>query len=374
MATVVPLPTCIINPLARSDSISIEKPENYGSIDDSKEHKKDILAGGKVVELGRDLTLFHTVSLAVGQIIGSGIFISPNVIIKNTGSMGISLIIWTLGGLLSLCGALCFGELGALYPKSGGECQYIRITYGRMAAFVNLWVLMIVYAMGAAVIALTFATYFLSLFVEDSYPQFELMKKIVAAIAVVTVIGICIYGTKLGVWIQNGFTIMKVLALIFLVVLGIVYLSKGHTENISSGFTGSNLDVGDWSGAMLSSLWAYNGWTCINIIASEVKEPKKNLPRALTITGLSVTVTYVIVNLAYHALLSTDELIKSQSIAVFAGEKFFSEYGPGAVIFARYFFAISVALSTFGALLATVLSGSRYMLMALLKTKFPMLR
>lgn len=366
----------IENPVARLDSLQnkLVRSESYGSINkdleamtsfvgtpafyaepSSSEEMKPI----KVADLEKTLTLFHTVSIAVGQIIGSGIFISPNVIIKGVGSMGISLIIWALGGLLSLCGALCFAELGAICPKTGGEYQYIKMTYGRMVAFSNLWVLLIVNSMAPAVISLTFSTYFLSLFIDPHYEHFEIIKKVVAAVALLVVVSICMYGTKAGVWVQNGFTITKFLALIFLVSLALAYLFRGHTENISSGFEGSNLNVSEWSGALLSSLWAYNGWTHISIVASEVKNPKKNLPRALVITGIVVLITYVVINLAYHTLLSPKDLIASESIAVHAGERFFAGYGEAAVLFGRYFFATSVALSTFGALMSITISASR---------------
>ncbi|XP_063691607.1 cystine/glutamate transporter-like [Bolinopsis microptera] len=356
----------IANPAVVANFNGLERQGSYGSI------KTDFEGNGvksfaletshveiAVPDLERTLTLFHTVSIAVGQIIGSGIFISPNVILKGVGSMGLSLIIWTLGGLLSLCGALCFGELGAICPKAGGEYQYIKMTYGRMASFANLWVLLIVNSMAVAVISLTFSTYFLSLFMDPGYAHFEFIKKVVSALAILTVVSICMYGTKAGVWVQNGFTITKFVALIFLVFLAIAYLCQGHTENITAGFKGSNLNVSEWSGALLTSLWAYNGWNHISIVASEVKNPEKNVPRALVTSMVLVTITYIIINLAYHTLLSPADLIRSESIAVYAGEKFFAEYSEGWLTFARYFFGASVAISTFGALLSITLSSSR---------------
>jgi len=360
----------IIEPIANPAAVTngLERKGSYGSINTDMEGNKPVgtelssfssSVGITVPELDRSLTLLHTVSIAVGQIIGSGIFISPNVIIKGVGSMGLSLIIWTVGGLLSLCGALCFGELGAICPKAGGEYQYVKLTYGRMASFANLWILLIVNSMAVAVISLTFSTYFLSLFMDPSYSHFETIKKVVAAVAILTVVSICMYGTKAGVWVQNGFTITKFLALLFLVCLAIAYLYQGHTENITAGFQGSNMDVSEWSGALLTSLWAYNGWNHISIVASEVKNPEKNVPRALVISMVLVTFTYIIINLAYHTLLSPIDLIRSESIAVEAGEIFFAEYSEGTLKFARYFFATSVAVSTFGALLSITLSSSR---------------
>ncbi|KAL5272469.1 hypothetical protein ACHWQZ_G000616 [Mnemiopsis leidyi] len=355
----------IANPAAENESsaATLERKGSYGSINNDLEGKNSATESSsmslKVPELEKTLTLFHTVSIAVGQIIGSGIFISPNVIIKGVGSMGLSLIIWTVGGLLSLCGALCFGELGAICPKAGGEYQYIKMTYGRMASFANLWNLIIVNSMAVAVISLTFSTYFLSLFMDPSHSHFETLKKVLAAFAILTVVSICMYGTKAGVWVQNVFTITKFLALLFLVSLAVAYLCQGHTENITSGFEGSNMDVSKWSGALLTSLWAYNGWNHISIVASEVKNPEKNVPRALVISMVLVTCTYIVINLAYHTLLSPYDLIRSESIAVHAGEMFFAEYSQGTLTFARYFFATSVAVSTFGALLSITLSSSR---------------
>jgi len=344
----------------------LERKGSYGSINSDIEGGKldteespSSSAAIAVPELEKSLTLFHTVSIAVGQIIGSGIFISPNVIIKGVGSMGLSLIIWTVGGLLSLCGALCFGELGAICPKAGGEYQYIKMTYGRMASFANLWVLLIVNSMAVAVISLTFSTYLLSLFMDPTQAHFGIIKKIIAAVAILTVVSICMYGTKAGVRVQNGFTVTKFVALIFLVCLAVTYLRQGHTENITAGFQNSNMDVSEWSGALLTSLWAYNGWNHISIVASEVKNPEKNVPRALVTSMVLVTCTYIIINLAYHTLLSPLELIRSESIAVHAGEVFFAEYSEGTLVFARYFFATSVAVSTFGALLSITLSSSR---------------
>lgn len=361
----------IANPVipAVFDKPSSRKMEVVNINSDIEDHSEDAIQKDKDLmeatqegsegQLTKSMSLFHTVALAVGGIIGSGIFVSPNLVVQKTGSMGVSLLVWTFAGAFTTLGALCFGELGAMYPKSGGEYQYLRLAYGKLTSFANLWILLIVNSMGCAAMALTFATYLLTLFVDDTYPHIDIIKKVIALCALVLVTSLCIYGTEIGLWVQSIFTVLKVGALLFLVTLAFSYLVRGKFENLMSGFSGTDWNVSSWSEAALSAVWAYNGWTCINIVASEVKNPKKNLPRALYITGILITVIYVVVNVAYHTIMSTEELKQSQSIAVVAAKRFFAPYGPQAVTFGKYFFAVSVAISTFGSLLATILYASR---------------
>jgi len=185
------------------------------------------------------------------------------------------------------------------------------------------------------------------------------------------IIVLCLYSTKYSLYVVNTFTVLKLGALLMIIVLGAATLCQGNFENIKPGFEGTNMDVGLWSNALMSSLWAYNGWNSIGIIASEVKNPTKNLPRALIITGLVMTMLYVITNLSYHVLLSTEDLVARESIAIVVGETFFGQWGEGAGMFGKYFFAISVAFSTFGALVSVILSWSRLPFAAAQEDMFP---
>lgn len=323
-------------------------------------------------ELEPHFTLLSTVLFAVGQTIGSGIFVSPNEVIKQVGSPGMALVIWLLSGFISLTGALSFAELGTMIKRSGGEYQYLKAAYGDLLAFVYVWMCGVIRnAMGCAVIALTFSSYLISIFLSHEYPHFLLMKKTGAAAAIVIIIAINAYSTKCGIRMANLFCVLKLGALFALTVLGVWKLGEGGVENIKVGFKDTDMNPGTWTTAFFAALWSYSGWNCINLMAGEIKNPSKNVPRALVISQIMLISVYLLANTAYCSILTLQELYEVDAIALFVGKKMLARYGDFWGRFGEVFFGVSVVVSTYGSLSSSLMASSRLGFIAAQEGMFP---
>ena len=340
-----------------------------GRFDD---HITEMTVDDTPTELEPHLTLFSTVLFAVGQVIGSGIFVSPNEVVKQVGSPGMALTIWVVSGLISLCGALSFSELGTLISRSGGEYQYLRAAYGKLVAFLYMWVCGVLRnSMGCAVIALTFSSYLAALFISVDHAHFEFAKKAGAASAIVIIIAVNSCSTKYGVRMVNFFCVLKIAALIVLILLGAWKLSSGETENINVGFKGSELNPAVWTTAFFAALWSYSGWNCINVMSGEIKNPKKNLPRALVISQFLLITLFVMANIAYCSILTLAELNGQEAIALTVGKNMFGKFGDRWGRFGEIFFGVSVAISSFGSLSSSLIVSSRLPFIAAQEGMFP---
>ncbi|XP_063691530.1 Y+L amino acid transporter 2-like [Bolinopsis microptera] len=323
-------------------------------------------------ELEPHFTLLSTVLFAVGQTIGSGIFVSPNEVVKQVGSPGMALVIWVVSGLISLTGALSFAELGTMIKRSGGEFQYIKAAYGKLPSFVYLWMCGVIRnSMGCAVIALTFSSYLISIFMSHEHPHFLLAKKTGAATAIVLIIVVNSISTKCGVRMANTFCVLKLLALFVLIVLGAWKLGEGGTENIKVGFKDTNMNPGTWTTAFFAALWSYSGWNCINMMAGEIKNASKNVPRALVISQITLITVYLLANIAYCSILTLEELYNVDAIALFVGKKMLIRYGDYWGRFGEIFFGISVVISTYGSLSSSLMGSSRLPFIAAQEGMFP---
>ncbi|XP_046549202.1 b(0,+)-type amino acid transporter 1-like [Haliotis rubra] len=302
------------------------------------------------LHMGRNVGLISGISLIVGSIIGSGIFISPKGVLSDTGSVGLSLVVWALSGVIALLGALSYAELGTLIRLSGGEYAYIRAALGNICAYLYAWTSIIVIRPSTlAIICLVFAEYVASFFRMCGSPVIP--NKLVAAIALITVGIVNCWSTKLAARVQVVFTVAKLIALFIIIIGGIVKLAQGNTAVLATGFTGSTTSPSVIALAFYGALWAYDGWNNLNFVTEEIKEPKKNLPRANIIGVVLVTIVYVLTNISYLAVLSTQQLLDSAAVAVTWGDLIL---GAAAIIM-----PLSVMISTFGAANGTAFSGSR---------------
>ncbi|XP_063691520.1 b(0,+)-type amino acid transporter 1-like [Bolinopsis microptera] len=317
----------IANPVFRPNTDEEGVFDNDGFVDHEKveigvpsvqEKSEADTASTAPTELKASLNLGHAVSLAVGQTIGSGIFVSPNDVVKQVGSIGMSLTIWLISGTLSMCGALTFCELGTMFKRSGGEYQYIKAAYGKLASFLYLWVCGVIRnGMGCAAISLTFAHYFMDLFMDEDDPGFVIAKKSAATAAILIIIAVNVWSTKIGLWMQNIFTVLKLGALSVLIIMGIYFICAGKTQNINKNwFEGTTIDFPKWTNAFFASLWAYSGWNCINMMSGEIKNSTKTVPRALVITNVIMISIYLVANIAYHTILPIKVLRNERAIAV----------------------------------------------------------
>lgn len=315
------------------------------------------------IKLQRNLGLISGTSIIVGTIIGSGIFISPKGVLQETGSVGLSLVVWAAGGMLSLMGALSYAELGTLITKSGAEYPYMMAAMGRVVAFLFAWTKIIVLTPSSmAIICLTFAEYVMSLMEFCGEPQIP--KKMIAALAMITLAIVNSWDTKLAASVQVFFTGAKLIALVIIVIGGLVWLGKGEVETLQKGFEGSTNSPSGVALAFYDALWAYDGWNNLNYITEELKNPYVNLPRANVLGVLLVTIIYVLANISYLAVLGTEGLLNSSAVALEWGEVVLGK--RVAVIMPLF-----VMCSTFGAANGSLFAGVRTLYVAARENQFP---
>ena len=297
----------------------------------------------------RELGLFSSINIALGLIIGSGIFVVPSTVAGYLDSPGTILLVWFFGGLLSLAGALTFGELGAALPHTGGTYVYFREAYGSMVSFLFAWAqLLVINSGGSAAISMIFAFYF-----NYFIPTSPLVTKMIAAGAVAFICALNYFGVKKGSGVQNILTPLKVGVLLFLVVAGFS-MGKGDWSNVIPLFE-KDAGIGKISAfglALIAVLWTYDGWMDVCFASGEIKNPQRNLPRTLIISVVSIIGIYLLVNLLYIYVVPYEQLKTSTLPASDAARTFFGPVGGS-------FIAVTVMISTFGALNSSILTAAR---------------
>ncbi|MFY9557789.1 MAG: amino acid permease [Blastocatellia bacterium] len=293
----------------------------------------------------RDLTL-----LTIGSVIGSGIFLVPGEVLRQAGGqVGPAMLVWLVGGVLSLLGALTYGELSAVNPKAGGLYVHIRDCFGRLPAFLFGWTLF--FAMNGGTVA-TLAVAF-STTLSKMVPMSGAMGKVVsiAMIAVLTIVNI--KGTRDSANLQNWTTAIKAGA-ILLMAVALLAAGRGFsTSDVAiwpSTFSGSL--VSGFGLAMIGVLWAYEGWQYVTFSAGEVVNPQRNYPRALFVGTAALILIYLLANVAYIAALGTAGVAASTSVAA---ESLTAVINPTA---ARLI-AVTILISVFSAANSNVLTCPR---------------
>ncbi|XP_058467245.1 Y+L amino acid transporter 2 isoform X3 [Malaya genurostris] len=301
------------------------------------------------ITLKPKMTLVNGVTVIVGSIIGSGIFVSPTGVLINTGSVNMSLIVWVLSGLFSMVGAYCYAELGTMIKKSGADYAYIMETFGPFLAFIRLWIeCMIVRPCSQAIVALTFSVYVLKPFFPECQPP-EDAARLLAVCCILVLTFVNCWDVKWATAVQDIFTFAKLLALFVIIGTGGYYFFRGHTANFT--FDNTKTEVTSLALSFYSGLFAYNGWNYLNFIIEELKDPVKNLPRAIAISCTLVTVVYVLTNVSFYSVLTPEEVLGSEAVAVTFADRVFGIFAWTIPVF--------VALSTFGAVNGILLTSSR---------------
>lgn len=318
-------------------------------------------SGTEGTSIKRRIGLIHAISMIVGGVIGSGIFISPRYVLMNAGSIGETLLVWTFGGVLSLLGALCYCELGTFIEKSGGDYIYLKIAYGRFIGFLYSWVNVWFLDPGShAILSLTFAVYATEPFfpsrggaadASECHPPFGLVKLLAAcAICILTAMN-CI-SIRLAARAQVLFTVCKLLAIASIVIVAMIRLLSGHTLAFHQhAFDGSATNPGAIGHAFYSAMWAYGGWSGLNLITEEVINPNKNFPRALMISIPLVTTCYILINLAYFSVLTKDQILASDAVALTFASSLSPVFGMAMPLI--------VSLSCFGSLNMGIFTSAR---------------
>ncbi|XP_046464200.1 b(0,+)-type amino acid transporter 1-like isoform X4 [Daphnia pulex] len=329
---------------SNSDDATSSNPRNDGM-------ERDVSTPNDALHLERRVGLVSGVALIVGTMIGSGIFVSPSTLLVKTKSPGLFLVIWAACGLLSTLGALSYAELGTMITESGAEYAYYRHAFGSLPAFIFSWVCTLVLKPSQlAIICLAFAKYTVEAFVTECEPPIFIIQILcVAIIGLITFIN-C-FSVKLATKVQNIFTAAKLVAIAIIIAGGLYMIGIGNTQYLSQGFEGSTTSFGDIATAFYSGLWAYDGWNNLNYVTEELKNPFVNLPRSIMIGIPLTTACYVLVNVAYLAVLSPTEMMQSEAVAV--------TFGTRALGTLAWLMPLAVCISCFGSANGTLFVGGR---------------
>ena len=314
-------------------------------------------------ELKRALGPWAAASIVVGTVIGSGIFLVPRTMIQRVGSVEMVFAVWVVGGLLSMAGALSYAELAAALPEAGGEYAFLREAYGPMWGFLYSWTQTWVAKSGSiATLATGFFLYLTTFFeplkgviytvplpIGPNGGPLEIQYGQLFAIALIMGLAwLNYFGVKIGGNVQVAVTVLKV-ALIAAIVLAGLFLGEAHAP---AAATISPLTFSGFIAALVAALWAYDGWNNVSMVSSEIKDPQRNLPRALIGGTLTVVAIYMLANLAYFRVLAPAEVAGSTRVAAEMMRKLVGNEGAGAV-------AIAAMISIFAALNGSILSGAR---------------
>lgn len=303
--------------------------------------------------LPRTLGLTSAIALVVGITIGSGIFRSPAGVAQQVPHAPLVLALWIAGGLIALCGALSFAELAAAFPETGGYYVYLREGWGRPTAFLFGWAqLVLIRASAIGGVAIAAADYALRTVGVDPLTHWWVARGS-AAVAIAFAAFVNIIGVNLGAAIVNVSSAAKFLALLIIIASAFVLgrYHGGTTEHFMSGAPGP-ITAGALGLALVSVLWAYDGFGDVGFTAGEVKDPGRTLPRAIVGGTLTIVVVYVLANAAYLYVSPVEAIARSPLVAA---DTMTAVFGPaGAVIVSMF-----IAISAFGALNGIVLSSPR---------------
>ena len=299
------------------------------------------------VSYAQKLSLFDATMLVMGGIIGAGIFLNPAVVAQRVSEPALVLGVWVLGGAVALAGALCFAELGARKPMAGGGYVYLRDAFGPLPGFLYGWTeLLVINSGGIAAVSVTFATYTISLTGLSATATAPLA---IGAIVVLSTINYL--GVKPGSVAQNILTILKLLALAALIVAGL-WLATSGASPASATPAAAAAPAASIGAALIPVLFAYGGWQSTNFVAAELKDARRDLPRAIILGVVGVVVVYLLANVAYLKVLGVSGLAASTAPA---SDVMRAALGPaGATVI-----ALGIAASTFGFLNLAILAAPR---------------
>ena len=302
------------------------------------------------VGLARRLGLFDATMIVMGGIIGSGIFINGSVVARQLSSPVAILGVWALGGLIALAAAFIWAELAARRPEVGGQYAYLRDAFHPLLAFLYGWALLLVIQTGGmAAVAVTFAKYFLQV------TGLQVADWLIAAIALAILTVVNCLGVRAGSSVQNGFMVLKIAALLTLIICGLWVIGPRSSDTgglviVTGGFGLNTLTV--LGAAMVPVLFAYGGWQTSTFVASEIREPRKNLPRALLIGVAGVVFLYLAANFVYVAALGVPGLASTTTPASDVMRLALGENGARLI-------AAGIAISTVGFLSQGMLTAPR---------------
>ncbi len=301
----------------------------------------------------------------IGTVIGSGVFLVPSTMIRNVGSVRTLFVVWVLSGFLSLFGALTYAELAAAMPEAGGEYVYLRAAYGPFWGFLYGWTQFWVAKSGSiATLAAGFYTYLsafypflgravvvIPLHVGPGGSLLEIHYGQLVAIGVILTLAAINYaGVEAGGNLQVGVTALKMLLIAAVIAVGI-FSGRGDFSHLGMSIRSVG-GVAGFFAAMVSALWAYDGWNNVSMVSSEIREPQRNLPRSLILGTVAVIATYILINLAYFHVLAPADVEASHRVAADMMSRLYGNAAAGGV-------TLAVLISILAALNGSILTGSR---------------
>jgi APA family basic amino acid/polyamine antiporter len=314
-------------------------------------------------ELRRDLGPWAAASIVVGTVIGSGIFLVPHDMVARVGTPAMVFVVWIFGGLLSLAGSLSYAELAAAIPEAGGEYAYLREAYGPVWGFLYSWTQMWVAKSGSIATLATGFFYYLTNFFPGLDTVFyrlplplgpgggPLEFRYGQLLAMALILGLAwlnYYGVKLGGEVQVGVTAIKVALIAGIIVVGLGF----GTTRAAEAAPAAAVTTAGFFAALAAALWAYDGWNNVAMVASEVRDPQHNLPRALVGGTFAVICIYLLANAAYFHVLSARDVAANARVASEMMRRIMGAAGANAV-------SAAAMISIFAALNGSILTGSR---------------
>jgi amino acid transporter len=317
--------------------------------------------------LQRRIGLWTAIAVVIGSTIGSGIFRSPAGIADKLPGPIPMLSVWVMGGVFALCGALTLAEVASALPQTGGIYVFVRDGWGRLPAFLLGWgQLVMIRAASLGAIAITFSEYFHRVIgIDPVAPEHVTQVRIGAAIAILLTGTFNVLGVRLGAAVTNVTTVAKYGGLLFIILIAFAIGWPKTGGYFTPAVPAGSVTTTAFGLALVSTLWAFDGWADLSYAAGEVKDPQRVLPRALIGGTLLVIAIYLLANVAYLAVMPIEEIRHSKLVAADVAQRLI---GPGGVVFV----AVTVMLSTFGTLNASLFTTPRiFFAMAEDKLFFP---
>jgi APA family basic amino acid/polyamine antiporter len=302
-----------------------------------------------MTKLAKELTLYGLIMVAIGSCIGSGIFVTPSQIAGLIPYPLLILAVWAIGGIITLTGALTFGELGSIFPQAGGIYVFLKEAYGGWLGFLYGWAYLLIITSGSiAVLSLAFS-YYLSFFI----PMNDTWKIMTSIIVISFLTTLNVLRAKFGEMFSNIFTSLKILGILIIICVGLFYgKSEISFKVLGSGLSSSrNAGLSSFGVALVGVLFSYGGWQHASFLAGETKNPTRNVPIAMIAGAIVVTIIYMLVNISYMLLLPLGTITSSQKVA--------AEAVSTILPFGGMLVAAIIAISTLGTIGIYTLSAPR---------------
>ena len=311
--------------------------------------------------LKKEIGFFGAFSTVVGVVIGSGVFFKAAVIYKTTGNVSLGLLAWILAGIISICAGLTTAELAAAIPETGGMIVWVEKAYGKTVSYLLGWAQAVIYYPASiAAAAAIFSTQFLNLFGVDK--KYSIL---IGACAATTVTGLNLLGSKASGRIQTVATICKLIPIIAIIVFGLLQPNPTAIELFPSRSTStSSTPLASLGAAMLAAMYGYDGWSNVGTIAGEMKNPKKDLPRAILYGLLVITAIYLLINVAYLLTMPMEQIAGNGNVPNDVATKLFGPNG-GKII------TIGIMISVYGTMNGFTMTAIRVPYAMAMKDQIP---